>query len=293
MRPAIGADRREEGPISNLNREFGHERAASRRRYAAWATPASGSPSLYTCLLDADDDLAQEFDVHALLAARRQANVRVLELEVGDCDLAPWLERIENGLGLLIFDGLIGLDARVDSRTATELVGPGDLLQPNVGQSDALLERSDTWRALCPTRLALLDGDFVERTLPWPQILRTLLRRAGRRIGDVDVLRAIMCQPRLEVRLALLFWHLAGRWGRVEPGGIRLSLPLTHRLLGQVVGAERPSISHALSRLAQGGLVTGAAGDWHLHGSIEEHLEYLVERISALREPPAQRKAAQ
>ena len=75
------------------------------------------------------------------------------------------------------------------------------------------------------------------------------------------MLRAITSQPRLEVRLVLLLWHLAARWGRVEPSGIRLSLPLTHRLLGQLVAAERPSISHALKRLAQAGLVTGPTDD--------------------------------
>ena len=75
------------------------------------------------------------------------------------------------------------------------------------------------------------------------------------------MLRAITSQPRLEVRLVLLLWHLAARWGRVEPSGVRLSLPLTHRLLGQLVAAERPSISHALKRLAQAGLVTGATDD--------------------------------
>jgi hypothetical protein len=53
-------------------------------------------------------------------------------------------------------------------------------------------------------------------------------------------------------------------------------LPLTHRLLGQLVAAERPSISHALGRLADAGLVSGAAGDWHLHGNLDAHLESLI-----------------
>jgi CRP-like cAMP-binding protein len=115
--------------------------------------------------------------------------------------------------------------------------------------------------------------------------MNALLRRAGRRIADLDVLRAITSQPRLEVRLVLLLWHLAARWGRVDPAGIRVSLPLTHRMLGQLVGAERPSISHALARLAQAGMVTGAAGDWHLHGTVEDHLEALIERTARLGEP--------
>ena len=93
--------------------------------------------------------------------------------------------------------------------------------------------------------------------------------------SDLDVQRAIACQPRLEVRLALMLWHLAARWGKVELGGIRLSLPLTHRLLGQLVGAERPSVSHALARLAEAELVTGRGDEWHLHGTLEQHLASL------------------
>jgi len=54
-------------------------------------------------------------------------------------------------------------------------------------------------------------------------------------------------------------------------------LPLTHRLLGQLVSAERPSISHALGRLTDAGLVSGTAGDWHLHGSLDAQLETLID----------------
>ncbi|HWF35269.1 MAG TPA: helix-turn-helix domain-containing protein [Solirubrobacteraceae bacterium] len=242
------------------------------------------SPSLYTYLLDADDDLAQEFDVRMRLAVRQVATARVLDAEVGACDLSRWFEAVDGGPGLLVLDGLVAIDARVGNRTATELIGPGDLLQPACPLDENLLERSDAWRALCPTRFALLDRDFAERVRPWPQIAHALLRRAGRRIADLDVLRAITSQPRLEVRLVLLLWHLAARWGRVEPAGIRVSLPLTHRMLGQLVGAERPSISHALARLAHAGMVTGAAGDWHLHGTVEDHLEALIEKTVKLGE---------
>ena len=68
---------------------------------------------------------------------------------------------------------------------------------------------------------------------------------------------------------------------------MRLSLPLTHRLLGQLVAAERPSISHALKRLAQAGLVTGATDDLHLHGTLEHQLEALTEREPAVTDRPA------
>jgi CRP/FNR family transcriptional regulator, cyclic AMP receptor protein len=176
----------------------------------------------------------------------------------------------------------VAVHTRIVDRTVTELLGPGDLLQPQHRRMDDMVERDTTWRALITTRFALLDEGFDQRVLPWPQIAHALLRRAERRCDDNDALRAISCQPRLEVRLVLLLWHLAARWGRVEPAGLRVSLPLTHRLLGQLVGAERPSISHALARLNRAGLVTGTPGDWHLHGKLEEHLESLIERTPRL-----------
>lgn len=240
------------------------------------------SEALYVYLLDADDDLAAEFDVRTLIAARQLATAKAFDVEVGDCDLSHWFGAVGDGPGLMILEGLMAVDARIDSRTASELVGAGDLLQPTGRELDDLLERTDAWHALSPVRLALLDADFAERIRPWPQIMQALLRRAGRRMANIDALRAIACQPRLEVRLVLLFWLLAARWGRVEPAGIHLSLPLTHRLIGQLVGAERPSVSHALGRLGRGGLVVGSAGDWHLTGTVDEQLECLSERSSAL-----------
>jgi CRP/FNR family cyclic AMP-dependent transcriptional regulator len=240
------------------------------------------SASLYTYLLDADDDLAQEFDIRMRVAARQVATVRVLSAEAGPCDLGPLFDAVGYGPGLLILDGLLVFETRVGDRTACELTGAGDLLQPPFPRAEQLVEPSESWRALWPTKFGLLDHEFAERVRPWPQIGMALLRRAGRRVADADALRAISCQPRLEVRLSLLMWHLAARWGRVEPSGIRLTLPLTHRLLGQLVAAERPSVSHALARLAHSGLVTGSACDLHLHGTLEDHLEALLERPSAL-----------
>ena len=247
--------------------------------------PRRPEPSaLYAYLLDADDELAEEFDVRGRVAVRQLATARVLQMGVGDCDLSDWFEIARHGPGLLILDGLVAFETRTGDRAAAELLGAGDLLQAPVLPTDELLERSCKWRALWPTRFALLDEDFVDRVRPFPQVVRALVSRACRRTAELDVLRAITSQPRLEVRLVLLLWHLAARWGRVELSSVRLCLPLTHRLLGQLVAAERPSISHALKRLAQAGLISGSTDDLHLHGSLEEQLEALLERQSPLAE---------
>jgi CRP/FNR family transcriptional regulator, cyclic AMP receptor protein len=233
---------------------------------------------LYGYLLDLDGDLADEFDIRSRVSARQLATVKLLEVDVGESDLTRWFEIARGGMGMLVLEGMLAFEMRVGDRTTTELIGAGDLLQPPAWRVDELLEGRGAWKVLRPTRLALLDAEFTERVRPWPQIGQAMMRRASRRTTDVNVVRAITAQPRLEVRLDLLLWHLAGRWGRVEPTGIRLTLPLTHRLLGRLAAAERPSISHALARLSHAGLVTGSSGDLHLHGSIEEHLELLVQR---------------
>ena len=261
-----------------------HRQAGDGATRLPWfeGAPVPGSPPLYAFVLDLDDDLAEELDLRMRLAARQLATARVLHAGTGVCRLDTWLDAAGHGPGLLILEGLVTFETRIADRAVIELIGAGDLIQPVGSRQDDMIDRAETWRALQPTRLALLDDEFTQRVLPWPQLAQALLRRAERRAEDLATLRAISCQPRLEARLVLLLWHLAARWGRVERTGIRLRLPLTHRLLGQLVSAERPSVSHALHRLAESGLVTGTAGDWHLHGQVDEHVESLIERTARL-----------
>ncbi|HLH64822.1 MAG TPA: hypothetical protein VKV27_03925 [Solirubrobacteraceae bacterium] len=233
--------------------------------------------ALHTYLLDADDELAEQFDLRTRIAVRQGTTIRVMATEVGECDLRQLLERVRDGFGLLVLDGLLAHETRLGGRSAAELVGAGDLVQGTVACDEELLECEDSWRALWPSRLGLLDAEFCERVRPWPAVARALVRRGSRRAAALNRVRAISSHPRLEVRLDLLFWFLAARWGRVERGGIRLTLPLTHRLLGELVAAERPSICHALARLSHAGLVVGQTGDWHLVGGAVEHLQVLLD----------------
>ena len=249
--------------------------------HSRWAKrPASRRPSSYQYLLDLDVDLADELDVRMRMVARPAVTAMTFDVDCGEVMLADMLAAAAPGPGILVLDGVVAINVRVGDRIAAELVGAGDLLQTGGGEPDELLACDVNWRALVAARFAVLDAAFEQRVHPWPQITRALLRRAGRRTHNLDVQRAIVAQPRLEVRLALLLWHLAARWGKVEPSGIRLPLPLTHQLLGRLVGAERPSVSHALARLAHSGVVRGHGDEWHLLGNLEDQLASMIDPVS-------------
>lgn len=237
----------------------------------------SRSPCAVQCLLDLDTDLADELDPPVLRAARAAAVVSTFRSDVGRLPVPEWLAATATGPGVLILDGVLAVDVRVGGRIVSELIGAGDLIQPSTCLYQELLACEIGWRALVPSRFALLDAAFVRRVRFWPQIDQALLRRAALRHARLDVQRAVAAQPRLEMRLALLLWHLGTRWGKVEPGGLRLDLPLTHQLLGRLVSAERPSVSHALSRLARSELVTGHADEWHLHGRLRDQFAFLLD----------------
>jgi len=114
---------------------------------------------------DADHDLADAVE-GATPPARRLATARVLGLRPGDCDLAPWFQAVGHGPGLLILDGLVLAQPRIADRVVAELLGPGDLLQPPAGDGDDTVPSTPFWQALRPSRLAVLDAEFAERTLP-------------------------------------------------------------------------------------------------------------------------------
>ncbi len=224
-------------------------------------------------LLDLDPDLAEGMDPRVRFVARRTATVVTFTAGPGELELRRWLATTVGGPGLLVLAGALASYTCVLDRVVAELVGRGDLLQRTGSRSDdEFLECDSSWSALQPTRFAILDARFADKIRGWPDLTHALLRRAERRATNVAVQRAIAGQPRLEVRLLLLLWHLAARWGKVEPAGIRLPLPLTHLLLGRLVGAERPSVTHALKRLVVAGSICGGEDGWHLRGTLEENL---------------------
>ncbi|HEY5317302.1 MAG TPA: Crp/Fnr family transcriptional regulator, partial [Solirubrobacteraceae bacterium] len=169
--------------------------------------------------------------------------------------------------GFLVLEGLLIRRVGVDGRFGAELLGEGDLLRPWQGQGVPLaLPRTTGWRVLEPTRLAVLDAVAAQRFARYPELIGTLVGRALERSRNLAVNMAIVHQPRVDIRLRMLFWHLADRWGLVRNDGISLPLHLTHTVLADLVTARRPTVSSALSELAERGLVRVIDDAWLLSG---------------------------
>ena len=101
----------------------------------------------------------------------------------------------------------------------------------------------------------------------YPGLAATLLDRLSERSLRLATAQAISQLTGVDRRLQALFWHPGERWGRVSGDGVIVPLALTHRILGQLVGARRPTVSSALSELAaRGELVRRPDGSWLLRG---------------------------
>jgi CRP/FNR family transcriptional regulator, cyclic AMP receptor protein len=209
-------------------------------------------------LLDADPSLASGLTEEELAGARRYAVADVVALPRGSYQPHGMFEGT-GLLGLLVLDGLLIRRVEVGDRQCGELVGPGAVLRPwdDFGQV-APLPYEVSWRVIREVRLAQLDRRFLATIVHWPALIETFTARATERAHTLAFNVAIHCLRHVHLRLLALLWHLADRFGRVTPEGTHVPLPLSHADLAELVGAQRPSVSVALKRLAVAGEVRRA-----------------------------------
>src|SRR3954452_22058008 len=219
-------------------------------------------------LLDLDPDLGQLLGEDRRAAAHAQLQVEVHRLAAG-----PWnVERLRStnpeNVGLLVLEGVLSREVVVSDTVSTELLGPGDVVRPwAIQEAQPLLQLHVRWNALVEARVAVLDRRFGARLTQWPEVNSVLIDRLNDRAQRLATTQAISPLKRVARRLLALFWHLAERWGRVTSEGIVVPLTLSHRMLGQLVGARRPTISTAISELAKRDeLVRRDDGTWLLKG---------------------------
>ena len=230
------------------------------------ARPRESVPAGGWSLLDLDPDLGQLLEEPRYTAARTELLVRRLTLARGSWAGGELSSSSPAHVGLLVVEGAIAREVALADTVSTELLGPGDLIRPwSPGPAQPLLGRHVRWQVLAEARLAVLNRAFGIAVLRYPEINSMLLDRINRRAERLATMKAITQLNSVDRRLLALFWYLAEDWGRMTADGVMVPLTMSHRLLGELVGARRPTVSTAAAKLAcDGTLVRRRDGTWLL-----------------------------
>jgi CRP/FNR family cyclic AMP-dependent transcriptional regulator len=210
-------------------------------------------------------------DIAAQLAPEERGRAeRALEaplVRARDEDLAAVLA-VESGdaFDFVLVEGMVLKETTLATSTALEVLGPGDVLAPPLSASRQLEFRAvSRYLALGDVSIATLGVRFTRVAARWPQISDFLHGQIAEQAHRTSMHLAMLHLPRAEDRILALFAELSERFGRVTPDGIRIDLPLNHRLIGRLTASRRPTATLALQYLSDQGLLTRLADNsWKL-----------------------------
>lgn len=227
------------------------------------ASPPNGSGRGIR-LLVVDPDLGSVLEGEEFEQARDQVVFPGIELRAGALSIdtlrqAPGVrDRLH---GYLVISGSLAINLHMSGRRCTRLIGPRELVLIDGIQTDSIPLNWE-WSVLAPARLVLLDARLHVVARNWPALMSAILERAAQQTRQAFLQQAISQLPRVEERLLALFWSIADRQGIRRPDGVWLELSATHDTLASMVGAQRPTVSLGLTRLAEGGLVRAEGEGW-------------------------------
>jgi CRP/FNR family transcriptional regulator, cyclic AMP receptor protein len=215
-------------------------------------------------LLDCDPELGDGLSPDDRASAARALPVPIAGLRKG-----PWQPQegpSETGqLAYLIVKGLLVRRIEVGQGSSIELLGRGELLRPWQEDTSSFCESS--WEVVEPTSLAWLGPELLPKLSRWPVLVSNLLGRGLRRSRALAADAAAANIIGLEDRLLTTLWQLAETWGEARGDGVHLSIRLPHRLLAELLGARRPSVTTALAELKSAGRIECTpGGSWVLRG---------------------------
>lgn len=224
----------------------------------------SGEEPRLCHVLAEDPDLAE-----AIPEERRERAMEACMAPLVHVSPGPWQppEAPDAGAtGMLILDGLFIRKIAVGDRYSVVLLGGGDVIQPWTALSVPESDQHPEFIAYTRVRLAMLDGDFTRQIGVYPELAPVLVQRVLQRNREMAVNMAIASHTRVDSRVYMLLWQMASRWGRMRADGVLLPVRLTHQVLGELVAARRPTVTSALSELAERGLIESLSEGWLLKG---------------------------
>jgi CRP-like cAMP-binding protein len=221
-----------------------------------WARRSGSTVKLLAVAPDLADFLRPEELVHV-----EQVALPVVRVS-GALDIANQLKHA-GAFAALVIDGMLLRQMWIGEQPCLRLIGPGEIVSDGAAPHSTLVSESDS-RAVDGTRLALLGVEFLAGSHRWPRLMVGLQARTADGIERLATQLAICQLPRVQDRLLAMMWLLAESWGHVTPSGTTLPLSLTHETLGALVGARRPTVTLALSELAERGVLVHQDRGWLL-----------------------------
>src|SRR3954471_6090524 len=214
-------------------------------------------------LLRADADLRAAVPASDRVVAERLVTAPAVELGPGAW-AAESFGADGRAFAALLLHGLVTREVAVAARHSADLFGPGDILHPWRTVPDGVGGTS-RWGSGTAALVAVLDDRFLAAARRWPRLFGVVHDRLAEQLERGASRAAVMVLPRVDARVLGVFWQLAKRWGTVRADGVVVDLALTHELIGQLIGAQRPTVTLALQALDRDGLLRRRAdGDWLL-----------------------------
>jgi CRP/FNR family cyclic AMP-dependent transcriptional regulator len=234
-------------------------------------------------LIEHDPELFAGLDDKAMHDAQ-EAIVPAWEVEAGPWE-PPVIEVNRAPFGLLLLKGFVARHTVLPDASSIEVLGQGDAMRPWTSFGDSRIDVDVQWEALEKSVIAALDVRFGSVALRHPVIITTLMDRYVSRSAWAALHLAVSHIVGLDKRLEAMLWHLAERWGRVSAEGVIVPLRVSHEFLAKLVGVRRPSVTSALSRLRQEGIVDRRPdGSWLLLGEPPAELRDVSESVEGVSE---------
>ena len=221
-------------------------------------------PAQAVRLLVAEPELGEGLSAEEFERARLHVVLPVVERPAGPLDLAELSSRsdaVGDLYGFLVLEGTLLINIDMAGRRAGRLVCTGALVLID-GPGSESIPVDFEWSVVDACRLACIDQRLLAIVQRWPALMSAVMRRAAQHARHALTQQAISQLPKVEDRLLALFWSLADRQGVVRPEGIWIGLTVTHDTLAQLVGAQRPTVSLGLTRLAETGMLRPQPGGW-------------------------------
>jgi CRP-like cAMP-binding protein len=154
------------------------------------------------------------------------------------------------GTLLVVESGLLlirSLRPSASRRTVVGLAVTGAVLLP--------LDTHEELQALADSSLTIVTPSVHEPLLSVPGVAAAVVEGIGDQLRERQESLAQLSIIRHVERVRYKLTQLARTHGKVIGGGVRIDLPLTQRLLAEMIGSARETVSLALAELTQKGFV--------------------------------------